>query len=82
MTDIYKIPNVSGMLLIPGYDRTRGTFRELLTKYSTLGPADRKRSSILLDEPIPTPPVLRKLDSKNTRLNIFDGEGEALLRFL
>jgi len=82
MPDDYELPDVTGTLLIPGSSRKRGGLRELLVHYSTLPAADRQRSSILLDEAIPTPPPLRKLDKRSTRLNIFDGEGEALLIFL
>jgi len=82
MPDDYELPDVSGTLLMPGPERKQGALRDLLVHYSMLTPSDRQRSSILLDEPIPTPPTLRKLDKRDTRLNIFDGEGEALLGFL
>ncbi|KKC24604.1 hypothetical protein [Sphingomonas sp. SRS2] len=78
----YTLPNVAGTLILPGGDRPEGTLRELLTIYAELNDTDRKRTSILLDQPIPTPPDLPRLDTKDTRLNIFDGEGERLLRFL
>lgn len=82
MSADYILPDVTGMLIMPDGGRTAGTLRELLTIYATMDQADRKRSSILLDQPISTPPNLRDLDGKGSRLNIFDGEGEELLRFL
>lgn len=82
MPDGYELPDVSGTLLTPGSERKQGSLRDLLALYAMLPRSDRQRSSILLDEPIPTPPTLRKLDKRDTRLNIFDGEGEALLGFL
>jgi hypothetical protein len=78
----YEIPDVSGTLIMPGSTKERGSLRELLTVYSGLSSSDRRRSSILLDQPIPTPPTLRKLDNRETRMNIFDGEVEAMLDFL
>lgn len=82
MAENYKIPDVFGTLITPGPNKERGSLRDLLVLYSELKSSDRRRSSILLDEPIPTPPTLRKLDNRATRMNIFDGEGEALLDFL
>lgn len=78
----YELPHVTGMLILPGDGRPEGTLRELLTLYAALDDVDRKRSSILLDQPIPTPPTLPNIDGRETRLNIFDGEGERLLMFL
>jgi hypothetical protein len=69
-------------LIGPASRKERGTLRELLVAYSELSAFDRRRTSILLDEPILTPPALARLDSRRTRLNIFDGEGEALLQYL
>lgn len=82
MAETYRIPEVSGTLITPGPKKERGSLRDLLVLYSELTSSDRRRSSILLDQPIPTPPTLRKLDNRATRMNIFDGEGEALLAFL
>lgn len=82
MAETYKIPNVYGTLITPGPNKERGSLRDLLLLYSELTSSDRQRSSILLDQPIHTPPTLRKLDNRATRMNIFDGEGEALLAFL
>ena len=82
MSGNYRLPDVSGTLIMPGSNKERGSLRDLLLIYSRLSALDRRRSSILLDEPIITPPTLPKLDNKKTRLNIFDGEGEALLIFL
>lgn len=82
MTDSYEIPDVEGTLIGPDSRKERGTLRELLVTYSELSTFDRRRTSILLDEPILTPPPLTRLDNRRTRLNIFDGEGEALLQYL